>query len=139
MQSNPMKKLYLQKLRPFTRTTMVLGNMISSSTSNDFTYSYLLFAISIISLKNKYIKMPLALKGHIMVIGAERKKRSSRTLIMAPSFFWRTDQGSGVKGATPIRNFDFRFSPILPVPSLICLASETHFWIPLALSTTAKR
>lgn len=40
-------KTNLQKSRAWTRTMMMFGSMISSSTSNDFTYSYLLFAISL--------------------------------------------------------------------------------------------
>ena len=40
-------KIYLEKSRPSIRTTIKLGSMTSSSNSNDFTYSYLLFAISL--------------------------------------------------------------------------------------------
>lgn len=43
------------KFRPSIRTTIKLGNITSSSTSNDLTYSYLLFAMT---YKNELCLLP---------------------------------------------------------------------------------
>lgn len=66
--------MYLPKSRPSMWTTMMLGSIISSSTSKDFTYSYLLFAISIWNAENLHreIGQTLGRQGQRLVLGYQQ-------------------------------------------------------------------